>query len=47
MRSYNLPFEVVGKKSEMRLRILPRGFISGDAERQLGEEWTGLRSIRT
>ncbi len=44
MRSYNLPFEVVGKKSETRLRILPRGFAPGDAE--LGEEWTSLRSLR-
>ena len=46
MKSYNLPFEVVGKKSETRLRILPRGFAPGDAEQHLGEEWTGLRPLR-
>lgn len=46
MRSYNLPFEVVGTKAETRLRILPRGFIPGEAERQIGEEWTSLRSLR-
>lgn len=46
MRSYNLPFEIVGTKAETRIRILPRGFIPGEAEQQLGEEWTGLRSAR-
>ena len=40
VRSYNLPFEIVGTKAETRLRILPRGFISGEAERQIGKEWT-------
>ena len=46
MRSYNLPFEIVGTKAETRLRILPRGFIPGQTEQQIGEEWTSLRSLR-
>ena len=44
MRSYNLPFEVVGSGSDARLRILPQHYISGDNERALGTEWDSRSS---
>ena len=41
VRSYNLPFEIVGTKAETRIRILPKGFLSEEArESQIGKEWT-------
>lgn len=44
MRSYDLPFEVVGSDMDARLRILPQGYVSGDNERVIGEEWSGRHS---
>ncbi len=44
VRSYNLPFEVVGSGSDARLRILPQHYISGDNERALGTEWDSRSS---
>ncbi len=44
VRSYNLPFEVVGSDSDARLRILPQHYISGDNERVLGTEWDARSS---
>ena len=40
VRSYNLPFEVVGHDSGVRLRIHPRGFVSGEVEQRMGKEWS-------
>ena len=40
MRSYDLPFEVVGHDSGVRLRIHPRGFVSGEVEQRMGKEWS-------
>ena len=41
VRSYNLPFEIVGTKAETRIRILPKGFLPEEArESQVGKEWT-------
>ena len=39
VRSYDLPFEVVGHDSELRLRIHPRGYSSAEVEQRMGEEW--------
>ena len=39
VRSYDLPFEVVGQESELRLRIHPRGYSSAEVEQRMGEEW--------
>jgi hypothetical protein len=47
IRSYNLPFEVVGQDSELRMRIHPLGFVSGDVERRMGEEWAPASSWHT
>ncbi|CAL8471648.1 g11190 [Coccomyxa elongata] len=44
VRSYNLPFEVVGSDSDTRLRILPQHYISGDNEHVLGTEWDARSS---
>lgn len=44
VRSYDLPFEVVGSDMDARLRILPQGYVSGDNERVIGEEWSGRHS---
>ena len=38
MRSYDLPFEVVGHGSGVRLRIHPRGFVSGEVEQRMAKE---------
>lgn len=44
VRSYDLPFEVVGSDADARLRILPQGYVSGDKERSLGAEWDSRNS---
>lgn len=44
VRSYNLPFEVVGSDSDARLRILPQHYMSGNNERVLGTEWDARSS---
>ena len=47
IRSYDLPFEVVGHDSELRLRIHPPGFVSGEVERRMGAEWAAASSWHT